>query len=405
MQDIFIARQPIYHRDLSVLGYEILFRSNEANQADVIDGDDATSQVLINTLIEIGLDKVVGDKYAFINMTRNFLIGKLPFPLNKTNVVLEILEDIEVDEQLVEAIKDLKNNDGYLIALDDFIYSDDKLPLIALADMIKIDIAPMDATQIEQQVKKLRGFNAKLLAEKVETQEEFEHCMDLGFDYFQGYFLSKPKIIKGQRIQSSRIAILHLMTEIQDPEISFKQLEQIISKDVAMSYRILRYINSAGFNFAKTIDSIQQAITILGLRCIKAWVTIIALTKFDDKPYDLMVAALVRGKMCELLANKLGTNSESGFIVGLFSALDALMDKPMDEILSSLPLTQEVNEALLYKQGELGKILHTVLCNEKGDWQNIGKSGTKIDNKLIRDAYLESIAWAGEISKQLLANK
>lgn len=404
MPNIFIARQPIYDRKLNVYAYELLYRASETNQANVVDGDDATSQVLINALMDIGLPNIVGSAYVFINLTKHYILEGLPPTLAQDNVVLEVLEDILPDETLITALNKFKA-EGYTIALDDFIYDSTKRSLIEVADLIKIDLIALPEGALEDQVKILKPYGVRLLAEKVETQEEFGHCRDLGFYYFQGYFFCKPNLIRGKRIPTSRIVIMQLLAELQSPELDFGELRDLISQDVSLSYRILRYINSAHFSLGRKIDSIRRAITLMGLKTIKSWVAILAMSSVDDKPHELILTALRRARMCETLAEiTIGTHkipAENAFIVGLFSTLDALLDKPLADILGTLPLTDEINDALLRHDGPLGQLLYLILEYEQGHWDSVGNS--QYDASTLHNAYLESIHWADEISGTLIA--
>lgn len=400
MHDVFVARQPIYSRELDVIGYELLFRSNTNNQAMITDGDEATSQVIINSLIEIGLQNLVGNLPAYINVTRQYVVDKLPFPLATQQVVLEILEDIAPDVDVIESLREITQDLGYHIALDDFVYDETKRPMMQYATVVKIDVMALGPDNTAHQVDQLKPFNVKLVAEKVETQEEFQLYKDMGFDYFQGYFFCKPMIVQGQRTPNSRLSILRLVARLQDPDISFAELESLVANDVSMSYRILRYINTAAFGFAKKVESIKQAIALLGLKTIKTWVTIIAMSQIDDKPYELMITSIVRGKMCELLAEAINEKRDADFIVGLFSTLDALMDKPIDDVLNEIPLSDEVNHAILEQRGSLGKLLKCVISHEQGDWVDLDELG--LDSKAIQTAYFNAIRWAGDVSESLL---
>ncbi len=402
MSDIFIARQPIYDRKLYVYAYELLYRSSEKNQADIVDGDDATSQVMINALMEIGLPELVGQSLAFINLTERYIIEGLPPSLVQDNVVLEVLEDIKPGKEVIAGLKRLKAL-GYTIALDDFIYAENNRALIEFADIIKIDLTTLPGGELTEQVKILRPEGARLLAEKVETPEDFEYCKALGFDYFQGYFFCKPKIFKGEHTPTSRTAIMQLLTKLQDPELGFNELQALVVQDVSLSYRILRYINSAHFSVGQKVESMQQAISLLGLNTIKTWVTILAMSSVDDKPYELILTALIRAHMCEKLSANTSISAENAFTVGLFSALDAFIDKPLAEILVTLPLSDTLHHALLDKTGELGQMLSLVLTYERGQWNNL--STAQYDSSTLRTAYLASIRWAGEISDSLITKK
>lgn len=402
MSDIFIARQPIYDRKLFVYAYELLYRAGNNNEADVVDGDDATSQVLVNALMEIGLPELVEKSLAFINLTERYIVDGLPPTLAQDNVVLEVLEDVEATDAVIAGLKKLKAA-GYTIALDDFIYTERNRELIEFADIIKIDLLAVPGGALAEQVKKLRPMNVRLLAEKVETPEEYEYCRALGFDYFQGYFFCKPNIVKGARTPTSRMAIMQLLAKLQDPELGLSELQVLVAQDVSLSYRILRYINSAHFSIGQKIESIQQAISLLGLNTIKTWVAILAMSSIDDKPYELILTALIRAHMCEKLSSDTPLSAENAFTVGLFSTLDAFIDKPLEDILKALPLSDSLNHALLDKTGELGQMLSLVLSYERGQWNNL--SAARYDSDTLRSAYLASIRWAGEISDSLVAQK
>lgn len=401
MPDIFIARQPIYKRNLDVDAYELLFRSANVEAANVVDGDAATSQVLVNALIEIGLHELVGSHHAFINCTERFLVEGLPATITPTQVVLEVLEDILPSQRLTDALARLRDS-GYSIALDDFRYDASKRDLVALADVVKLDILAMPREELAREVDILRGFDIKLLAEKVETQEDYLACKELGFDYFQGYFFCKPNIVRGRHTPTSKLAIMRLLAKINDPEIEFRELEDLIAHDVSLSYRILRYINSAFFSLTEKVESIRRAITLLGLKAIKSWVTILALSNVDDKPYELMTMALMRAKMCETLAGERSKHASVAFTVGLLSTLDALMDKALIDVLGELPLTNEIKTALLSHEGPLGEILNVVLAYEQGDWET-ATHASKFSSAALSHAYLDSIRWSQTTNAALVS--
>jgi EAL and modified HD-GYP domain-containing signal transduction protein len=400
MSDIYIGRQPIYDRKLNVYAYELLFRAASDNSASFTDGDQATTDVIVNTFLEIGLDNIVGNRLAFINLTRSFFVGEHTISLPKNRVVLELLEDIDADDEVIAGVKRLSDQD-YTIALDDFIYHESLQPLVTLADLVKIDIMTLSRDEIREHVNALRQHPLRLLAEKVETQEDFNFCMELGFDYFQGYFFAQPKVIRGQRLPNNRLAILKLLNRLQDPNISPAQLETLIAQDIAFSYRILRYVNSASLALQRKIESIHQAVVILGLQTIKSWTTLLAMSQVDNKPAELVVTAMVRGKMAEGLAKAMNApQPESFFTVGLFSALDALMDNSMEEILTQLPLADHIAAALLHRRGIHGEILDCVLAYERGQWENLDCS--QLGTHKIRDCYLDALQWAAEVSQRLI---
>jgi c-di-GMP phosphodiesterase len=400
MSDIFIGRQPIYDRKLIVYAYELLFRSEQSNAADITDGDKATSDVIVNAFLEIGLDNIVNKRKAFINLTRSFFVNHQTISLPKDRVVLELLEDIEADDQVIDGVRRLSEQ-GYTIALDDFIYHESLKPLVKLANLIKIDIMSLDRDEIRDHVQALRKHPVRLVAEKVETQQDFDYCKDLGFDYFQGYFFAQPKVIRSRRLPNNRIAILKLLRRLQDPDITPDQLEDLVAQDVAFSYRILRFVNSAAYSLSRKIESIQQAVVIIGLQTIKSWATLLAMSQVDNKPTELVVTAMVRGKMAEELARaEKYEGPDVFFTIGLFSALDALMDNTMEEILTQLPLAEHISSALLHHQGVHGEILSCVLAYERGEWEQV-KSST-LSMSRIRDCYLSAVHWAEDTCQQLI---
>lgn len=400
MHNVFIGRQPIYDNKLDVFAYELLFRSGEVNNANFTDGDHATTEVILNTFTEIGLDKIVGKHLAFINLTRSFILGEYPLPDIKDRIVLEFMEDIEVDAEIITALHNLANQ-GYTIALDDFIYHEDLQPLVDIAKIIKIDLLALERETLVSHVKIFRNNDTKLLAEKVETQEDFEFCKSLGFDYFQGYFFSRPNIIKGQRSPASRVATMRLLAKLNEPSTDIHTLEEIIAQDMALSIRLLRYINSAHFALNVKVDSVKHAITMLGLNAVRTLATLLAFSRIHDKPYQLMITSLLRAKMCELVAEKIqANNKESYFTVGLFSVIDAIMDRPMKEIMEELPLSDLIKMALLSHTGEIGHTLKCVIAYDLGEWDAIHYS-MGIAPEILFQSYLDAITWAGEIGKAL----
>ena len=390
--EVFVGRQPIYTQQLDVFAYELLFRSGELQHAGVTDGNQATAQVLVNTFLELGLETLVGSKRAFVNLTRDFLLQdySLVFPADR--VVLEVLEDVEVDDDVLAALRHLSAQ-GYIIALDDFFYQEHLRPLVELADIIKIDVLASGRTTVAEHVKLLRHYDVQLLAEKVETQEDFTYYKTLGFDYFQGYFFCRPDVVKGQRSPTNRLVILELLAKLQSPETTFHELEELISRDVSLSYKVLRAANTAIYTRARKVESIHQALQLVGLTAMTNIVSLFLLAKIDDKPHELLITAMVRAKMCEQLAKRMQqSNSATSFTVGLLSVLDAFMDRPMPDILPSLPLADEIVGALLAQEGRLGATLRCVLAYERGDWETVENLGCPRD--LLVKTYLEALRWA-----------
>ncbi|MDX6716082.1 MAG: hypothetical protein QOH30_2640 [Baekduia sp.] len=389
MPNVFIARQPIFDRDLDAVGYELLFRGANENIAVFSDHDEATSTVIMNTFTELGLDNVVGDRRAWINVTRDFLLGGLARALPRSRVVLELLEDQEVDDKLLASLDDHRAS-GYTIALDDFAGNPGLFPALGHVDIVKVDLFGRDPSAIAEDVDRLALQDVTVLAEKVETREEYERCVELGFDLFQGYFFCKPERMEARRVAPNRLSMLQLVSALQDPGIEIQQLETLVSRDVALSYRLLRYINSAFFGLRREVDSISRALMLLGLANVKRWATLSVFAGVDDKPRELIETALVRARFCELAGEG---NKDQLFTLGLFSVVDALMDAPMEEVLSSMPFPDEMRQALIARTGPKGELLQAALSFERGEF--------KPPDDRFGAAYLQAMAWATDAADQL----
>jgi c-di-GMP-related signal transduction protein len=399
--DIFVGRQPIYGRRLELYAYELLYRGSDIDYADFTEGDRATSQVLLNTFTEFGLERIVGGHLAFINLTRGFIVGEYPLPVPRTQVVLEVLEEVEPDEQVLAGLGELRRR-GFKIALDDFVYRADKEPMLALADIVKIDVLGLKEDDIRARYQQLKPLGLKLLAEKIETREQFELCRDMGFDYFQGYFLAKPNVVSGSSIPANSLNLLRLMAEFQSNEQDFDRIAEIVSQDVALSYKLLRHINAAIYGMPRRIDSIKETVTYLGFATVKNLACLFLLSDVDEQPHELLVTAMMRAKMCELLAQaaRLG-NPSSFFTVGLFSTLDALLNAPMERVVRKLPLSEELQQALLEDKGPMAEALRCTLAYERGDWDAVACFG--LTRATIKSAFLEAVVWVEAVDQEIAA--
>lgn len=403
MDQLFIARQPICDRNKDVMAYELLYRNNAINEANFIDDDQASCETIINACMHIGLENLVGSAQAFINLPREFIVNEKLTPMFEQQIVLEILEDIQPDDEVINGIKRLKS-EGYKIALDDFIYRDDLIPLLELADYIKFDTIIMTSAELEQQFNLLKSYPAKLLAEKVETHEMYQFCYDLGFDYFQGFFFFYPILLKQKSLPSNKLVILNIINKLQNPDIDADKLETILVQDIALTYKLLRYINCAAFALRREVDSIKDAIILLGINNLKNWVSLIMMSKIvEDKPTELIVIGMIRGKMCELLAEKYHPEiKHQMFVIGLFSVIDALMDQPLVDLLDTVTLSDPIRLALLDKAGVQGEIYQRVLQYEKCNWDELTESG--VDANEFIQTYLTAVHWADQSMKSLLGD-
>jgi EAL and modified HD-GYP domain-containing signal transduction protein len=392
MERVLVSRQPIYNANMGELGYELLFRNGTEDRASFTDGDHATANVIVNTFMDIGLDEVVGRHLAFINFDRNLITGNYCECLPPDRVVLEVLETVEPDDELIEKLRQLRAL-GYRIALDDFVCIE-ATSLLEVAHFVKFEVMGNDWEQLEHFVLEARKYPVKLIAEKVETLEQFERCKALGFEYFQGYFFSRPQLMQGRRVPVNRLAAVRLIVKLNTPDVDVKGLQDAISEDPSLTYKLLSYINSAMYSLTRKITSIGHAVMLVGLHKIKAWASLIVLASVDDKSRDLVMTGAIRARMCEHLANAVGLpKPERSFLVGLLSVLDALLDQPIADVVHSLPLEQDVVDAIVNHEGSLGSVLRCALEYEKRNWPE-AQAAVNLNEETILEAYQKSLAWS-----------
>jgi c-di-GMP phosphodiesterase len=399
-----LARQPIYDTQLKIIAYELLFRADEENKANFSDADVATSQVILNAFTELPVSDVLGGKPAYINFTRKFLDA--PPPIDKRQVVVEILEDVNVDEGMLKAVRDLKGA-GYTIALDDYIYSPEHDRLLQMTDIVKLDILKLGLEESRRQIELMSEHSLTFLAEKVETHEDFSQCKAMGFTLFQGYFLAKPQMLRGKKIDSSQQSVLRLFGVLQNPKVDFEEVVRVICADPVLSFKLLRLVNSAMFGLTNTVDSIQLAIAILGLSKVKSWTGLLAMTSHSEKSEALCLNAMIRANMVERLGARLPTGaftSDRLFSAGLISTLDAFLDIPLEEVADHLILAQDMRDVILLHKDTAGLLLDTAISFEQAqlgevNWSELANIG--LDSEGIEQDYLDSICWADENVKGL----
>lgn len=394
----FIARQPIFDTKGRVYAYELLFRSGLHNYFDCDDADLAAASVIANSNLLFNLDEMTGGTKAFINCTHNVLTKDLMTTLPRQQAVVEVLEDVEPDEQIIAACQRLKSL-GYTLALDDFVYHENFEPLLELADIIKVDFLLSDIDEQERLARTMIPRGIKMLAEKVETHEVYEHAKKMGYQLFQGYFFAKPVIISRKDIPTNKVQFLRILKEIHAEEVDFKKLAATIQSEVSLSYKLLKLINSAAFALRNKVTSILQALSLLGLREIRSWVSLLSIASMaDDKPAELVVASLIRAKLCEQLAQpcKMGDRQSDMFLMGLFSLLDVIMSRPIDEILQEITVEDDVVAALTGEPGILRSVLDLVIATEKGNWDEVTSLAAElqIEEQFLSEAYLDAVKWA-----------
>jgi len=403
--NIFVARQPIFTRNQEVIAYELLFRSGFQQAYDAqFDGERATSRVITGSFFVLGIDKVTQGKKAFINFSEDLLLAQYPLLCEKKRIVIEVLEDVKATVATVDACRKFVEL-GYTLALDDFVYSPSLDPLLSLAKIVKFDILQLDRVQLEEQLQRVKPFGLRLLAEKVESQEELTFAEDLGFHYFQGYFFSRPKIVSGRDIPSSKIHLLRLLRMLHDSSCDFGQLGQIFGQDIALSYKLLKFVNSALFSLPNKIESLNHAIAMLGEQNLRQWLSLIFLADLaEDKPSELLKTAIIRAQFCErvgLLHPGLRGSRDALHTIGMFSLLDAMLDRPLPEILAELSLSDTINNALLGRTGDMqGMPLQLLIAYEKGDWQTVAALSAQLglDQNPLPGIYQQAIEQAEQFT-------
>lgn len=394
MADFIIGRQQILDRNLNIFAYELLFRGQGLDLTDREEATQATNQIITDAIIEIGINNIVDEHRAFINFTTQNILEKTPLSLPKDRIVIEVLENVKIDLRVINNLREMSQQ-GYLIALDDFVFTEEWKPLVEFADIIKLDVLEMGEAKVRDVIAQLAPYKLKLLAEKVETHHEYEYLRELGCEYFQGFFFSKPNLVAGKRMGVNQLAAVRLLTTINSPNVEFDELARVISEDVGLSYKLLHYINSAFFSIPTKIQSINQAIAYLGMNELKRWINILMLSSLSDKPLVVMQNALIRGKMCELLAKLVGQKTENFFLIGMLSSLDSILDISIEEALEQLPLGEDISSAILEFNGLGGEALSCVLGYER--WETGAITFGNVDQAKIGEAYIESINWATKV--------
>jgi c-di-GMP-related signal transduction protein len=396
----FLARQPIFNWRRVVYGYELLFRSGLDNFFSHTDAD-AASASTADTMILFGIERLTEGKRAFLNCTREFLIRDYAMLLPKDRVVIEILESVKLDEELIAACRRLKAQ-GYLLALDDFKDSPEWEPLISVADFIKVDLLATPAEEQARLAKKFASDKLRLVAEKVETHEDFKRTLDLGYSYFQGYFFSRPEILRRHDIPPNKLNYLRLLQAANQSDMDIPSVAERVKAEASISYRLLRYLNSSAFFLASEVHSIPHALSLLGERGIRRWVSLVAVACMaDDKPQELVMLPLIRARFCELLAPRAGLGNVSNdlFLLGLLSAIDAILDMTMADILNELKIRGDIRDALLGMKNGLRDVFDVALLYEMARWEELDAAAqhAHIQSDDVPEQFMEAVDWSKRI--------
>ena len=401
IMEVFLARQPIFDTERSVVAYEILYRSGFVNKFDEINGDEASREVIFNTFQTFGIDNLTTGKPVFINFTENLMDDETVTLFSNDYLVIEILEDILPSEKLLANSKYLKEV-GYQIALDDFVYKPEYEELIEVADIIKIDFLLSSKKEIKKISRYLQNKDVVLLAEKVETRADFEYAKKLGFSLFQGYFFSKPEIVISQKLQPMNITCIQLANRINHKDIDFNKIASIVSKDLALTYNLLKLVNSAAFGFRHRIKSVKHAVVALGENEIKKWIYMtIVNTVGQDAPDELTRLSLIRSRFLERIAlnSRYQKQSERFFLMGLFSLLDVILKRPMENVLEELKVAKGIKAALVEGEGDLGDIYKMMIAYEKGQWDEFSTYANELglDSNIVFNAYIDALLWYNDL--------
>jgi EAL and modified HD-GYP domain-containing signal transduction protein len=394
----YVGRQAIFDRRLNVVGYELLYRDSDENRARFDDVTKASAATMLNALVELGLDNLVGNVPVFVNMSADFLLGEFPIPLPPERTVLEVLEDIPVTPELIDALRGLRER-GFRIALDDFLLTDQTRPLLEVANIIKVNVLDVPRDEIAAQYAELKPSGAILLAEKISTHDELHFLRDLGFYYFQGYFLEMPIVTRAKRMPHDRAKLLRLLSKLYGQKLDLRSIEGLVAAEVGLGVRLLKLANSTAMARGTQIGSLHQAMARLGVQQVAALIVLILASGFDDKPLELARQVLIRARMCEQLARDATIPADEMFTAGLLSLLDAILDRPLPEIIDQLPLSDLVREALQGGASRPARIVDTARHQNRGDLTSL--AGTGFTAQTVFMAWYDAVRWADDIIRRL----
>lgn len=395
----YVARQPIFTADEKVFGYELLFRDGVEDYFREQDAD-AASRKTLDSSLQMGLQMLCDGRRAFVNCTREVLLKDYITLLPSPHTVVEVLESVPSDDLVKAALQRLKEA-GYMIALDDFMVDDPRSPLADFADIIKVDMRRTTPEQRTSLMGLYGPWRCRLLAEKVETREEFAAAKTAGFVYFQGYFFSKPELMQAKEIPANRLNCMRLLQAVSKPDLQVKELETLIKQEASVCYRLLRYMNSAAFGIRNEVHSIRHAITLLGEREVRRWVRLVAtLSAGEGKSSALVTTAMTRARFCENISARVPHGESDVFLMGLLSMIDAILEIPMVTVLENIPLDHDTKSVLLGGESKLRPLYQLMLARESGDWKGTAQYAQQlgIAESEVAQAYWHAMQWTRQIN-------
>ncbi|HEX5393894.1 MAG TPA: EAL domain-containing protein [Rhodocyclaceae bacterium] len=402
--EIFLGRQPILDRKHNLYAYELLFRSSSQNSANVEDNMVASTRVISHAFTDLGLEQALGPYKGFINCDETLLLSDILEILPSEKIVLEVLETVKITPAIVERCKELKSR-GFMLALDDFVHMEDQfLPLMEFVDVVKVDLPQLKPGELRTIAQKLKNWPVKLLAEKVDSRELANECLELGFTYFQGYYFARPTIVAGRKLGHSQMALMQLLSLVME-DADTSKLESVFKHEPGLTVNLMRLTNSVATGCRVHVTSLRHAISVLGRRQLQRWLQLLLYTTSSSGTMSpLMMMAATRGRLMELLAEKLGNQElvDEAFMTGILSLMPALLSAPMDEILKSINLAPAVHAALQEGKGVLGSLLHLTEALESGD--GIAAHGELknlpgITTAIVNTDMTEALRWANNIDK------
>ncbi len=399
----FVARQPILDTKQKTVAYELLFRQGLTNAFPKISSEQATTTLISEQFLNQPLESLVGKSLAFINFPYSMLVGGVASCLPADQVVIEILEDATPDDVLLNTVKEMKGS-HFRLALDDFVMGSEWERFLPYIDVIKFDFRISKHSDIADYIANHREAYPKLryLAEKIETNEEFEEAVNMGCSLFQGYFFSRPEIVRQKALTDNQVTITQLLSEVIRDDIDYDKIEMILNRDISLSYKLLRYVNNVRYGKFDPITSFRHAVVYLGKKEMRRFISLVYATSVADngKSDELSKMSLIRGKFCELLAQKRRTvDPQNAFLCGLLSLLEAMLDRPFREILSQIPIADEIKSALIDKKGELAFYIGLVIDYESLDWQRVSLRVKKLglSEQEAINLYIESTTWSNKV--------
>jgi EAL and modified HD-GYP domain-containing signal transduction protein len=394
--DTYFARQPILDANRIVRAYEVLYRPGpKALTAGNPDGLSATASVLAGAFSDVEISDLLSGLPGYVNLPAEFLLDRSLLAFPPERVAAEILEDVEANGEVIAALKELRSL-GYKVALDDFQLGDGRNELLPYCDVVKVDVLELDTVELERTARVLRSIDVTMLAEKVETIADFERSRKFGFELFQGFFFARPELVAARRLDEGRGRLIALLAELHSPDLDIDRVGRAVETHPSLAYQLLRVLNSSSVGLSRRVESIREAVVLLGARKVTELASVLVLAAQDHKPIELVSLGLTRARMCELMAREMGRrDSTSFFTVGIFSVLDALADQPMSDVVRLLPLADDIIQALVNRAGVKGEVLESAIAYERAEWERLPDVG--VNARSLSLAYLDAIDYSSSM--------